>query len=301
MNLAESVRQRLLNLAKTRNETFDLILTHYGLERLLYRISQSEWKGNVFLKGALLFSIWHDSPHRSTKDLDLLGSGFSDIEYVNRMFHSLCEMKVVEDGIEFDQESIQCSDIREGNAYHGIRVKLIALLAGAQIHLQVDIGFGDSVTPAPEYITYPTMLDFPAPRLYAYTKYTVVAEKFQAMVVLGMANSRMKDLYDIWVMSQKSSFSGSILCNSIQSTFKRRGFGIPVDIPIALTDSFFKDSVKKAQWTAFVGKKKIKVGEVDLTDIASTIKDFLMPPLSALQQEKAFDMTWKPCGPWQKS
>ena len=145
------------------------------------------------------------------------------------------------------------------------------------------------------------MLDFPAPRLYAYTKYTVVAEKFQATVVLGMANSRMKDFYDIWVMSQKFSFAGSILCDSIQSTFKRRGINIPIDIPFALTDSFFKDSIKKTQWKAFARKKRIKEGDVDLTDTANTIKEFLLPPLCALQQEKAFNMTWKPFGPWQKS
>jgi hypothetical protein len=301
MSLAESVRQRLLNLAKARDDTFDLILTHYGLERLLYRISQSKWKKKVFLKGALLFSVWHDFPHRSTRDLDLLGCGFSDMEYVNKMIRSLCEMNVPDDGIEFDPESIRCSEIREGNVYHGIRAKLMATLAGAQIYLQVDIGFGDSVTPDPEHIIYPTMLDFPAPRIFAYTKYTVVAEKFQAMVVLGMANSRMKDFYDIWVMSQKFNFSGSILCNSVRSTFKRRGIYIPVDIPFAFTGSFSEDSVKKVQWKAFVRKKKIKMDNVDLFDIVHGIKDFLMPPLTALQQKKAFDMTWKPFGPWQMS
>ncbi|NIM12132.1 MAG: nucleotidyl transferase AbiEii/AbiGii toxin family protein [Candidatus Aminicenantes bacterium] len=301
MSLAESVRQRLLNLAKARDETFDLILTHYGLERLLYRISQSEWKEKFYLKGALLFSIWHESPHRPTRDIDLLGCGFFDMEYVNQMFHALCEMRVADDGVEFDPESIRCSEIREGDVYRGIRVKLMAILAGVRIHLQVDIGFGDSVTPEPEQIIYPTMLDFPAPRLYAYTKYTVVAEKFQAMVVLGMANSRMKDFYDIWMMSQKFDFSGSILCDSIHSTFKRRSINIPTDIPFALTDSFFEDSVKKIQWKAFVRKKKINMDNVELSDIVSAIKEFLMPPLTALQQGRAFNMTWKPFGPWQKN
>jgi predicted nucleotidyltransferase component of viral defense system len=300
MSLAESVRQRLLNRAKSTNETFDLVLTHYGLERLLYRISQSKWKERIFLKGALLFSVWHDSPHRFTRDLDLLGCGFSDMQYVNGMFHSLCKMNVPDDGIEFDPASIRCSEIREGNVYHGIRVKLMAALAGARIHLQVDIGFGDSVTPAPEHIIYPTMLDFPPPRIYAYTKYTVVAEKFQAMVVLGMANSRMKDFYDIWVMSQKFDFSGSVLYNSIHSTFKRRSINIPADIPFALTDSFGNDSVKKVQWKAFVRKKKIKPDNVEFSDIIGAIRKFLLPPFTALQQRRSFNMTWKPFGPWQR-
>lgn len=224
MSLAESVRQRLLNRAKAINETFDLVLTHYGLERLLYRISRSKWKKRIFLKGALLFSVWHDSPHRFTRDLDLLGCGFSDMQYVNQMFHSLCEMKVPDDGIEFDPGSIRCSEIREGNVYHGIRV-----------------------------------------------------------------------------MSQKFDFSGSILCNSIHSTFKRRGINIPSDIPFALTDSFGKDNVKKVQWKAFLRKKKIKTADVEFLDMVGEIREFLMPPLTALQQKMNFNMTWKPFGPWQMS
>jgi hypothetical protein len=206
----------------------------------------------------------------------------------------------MDDGIEFDPKSIQCSEIREGNIYRGIRVKLMAILAGARIPLQVDIGFGDDVTPEPEHIIYPTMLEFPAPRLWAYSRYTVVAEKFQAMVVLGMANSRMKDFYDIWVMSQKFNFSGSILCNSIYSTFKKRGIRIPVDIPLALTDSFFKDRVKKVQWKSFVRKKKIIIESVELSDIGNVIRKFLLPPLISLQQKKVFDMIWKPLSCWQK-
>lgn len=167
MSLAESVRQRLLNHAKSKDQTFDLVLTHYALERLLYRISQSKFKEKVFLKGALLFSIWYDSPHRATRDLDLLGCGFSSIEYVRRMFENLCEISVADDGIIFDASSIRCIDIREGNNYHGIRVKLMAGLANARIPLQVDIGFGDSVTPEPEHVVYPTFLDFPPPTLFA--------------------------------------------------------------------------------------------------------------------------------------
>ncbi|MCP4147759.1 MAG: nucleotidyl transferase AbiEii/AbiGii toxin family protein [bacterium] len=300
LSLAESVRQRLLNHAKLKDKTFDLVLTHYALERLLYRISQSQWKEKVFLKGALLFSIWYDSPHRATRDLDLLGCGFSSMEYVKRMFHNLCEMSVPDDGIFFDPSTIRCHDIREGNTYHGIRVKLLARLAGARIPLQVDVGFGDSITPEPEYVVYPTFLEFPPPTLFAYTKYTVVAEKFQAMVDLGIANSRMKDFYDIRMMSKEFSFSGAILKNSIQATFTRRGTTIPQEVPFALRPLFSEDRVKKLQWDAFIRKKRVEVSNEELPDIINKIKEFLLPPLAALQHGNVFEKDWQPGGPWRK-
>ncbi len=215
------------------------------------------------------------------------------------MFHDLFAMKVPDDGIVFDPSTIQCYDIREGNAYHGIRVKLLARLAGARIPLQVDIGFGDSITPEPEIVVYPTFLDFPAPTLWAYTRYTVVAEKFQAMIDLGIANSRMKDFYDIRVMSEEFRFSGGMLKRSIQATFERRGTTIPKGIPFALTPLFSDDRVKKLQWDAFIRKKKVSVNNENLLDTVKKIKEFLLPPLIALQQGDVFDKNWEPPGTWR--
>jgi len=298
MSLAESVRHRLLNLSRQKSETFNLILTRYGVERLLYRISQSKWKKDFLLKGAMLFSLWYDSPHRTTKDLDLMAYGTANSGYLKQVFQSLCTLEVEDDGIEFLAETITCNEIRRENVYVGIRVKLMARLAGANIRLQIDIGFGDVVVPEPEEIIYPTLLEFPAPRIRSYSKYTMVAEKFQAMVVLGIANSRMKDFYDIWILAREFEFSGTILCQAIESTFKRRRVELPSGNPIALTDSFSTDKVKTIQWNAFLRKNRLDTKEKNFQDIIRFLQSFLMPPIYALANEKDFELSWPPGGPW---
>lgn len=298
MSIADSIRQRLLNLSKSRNETFDLVLTKYGLERLLFRIGESEWKEKLFLKGALLFSVWHDLPYRSTRDLDLLGYGFSSLEYIKNIFVSLCQLNYPEDGLVFNPESINCREIRENNKYNGIRVKLTAFLAEAKIPLQVDIGFGDKVTPEPQYITFPTLLPLPAPHIYAYTIYSVVAEKFNAMVVLGILNSRLKDFFDIWMLSQTLNFSGTILCSAIRDTFKRRDCEIPNNIPIALTDDFSKSQINKIQWKAFLNKKNVNIEHMNFPVIIEQLKQFLLLPLQSIQKQKELKMTWRPEEGW---
>lgn len=299
MSLAESVRQRLLNLSREKVETFDLVLTRFALERFLYRLSQSKWEKDFLLKGAMLFSLWYDSPHRPTKDLDLMAYGQADSDYLKQVFQSLCNLEVEDDGVEFKAESVTCNEIREDNIYLGLRVKLIATLAGAKLRLQIDIGFGDAVVPEPEDITYPTLLEFPAPRLRAYSKYTVIAEKFQAMVVLGIANSRMKDFYDIRIMAGQFELSGSILCRAIESTFSRRKVAIPSTIPIALTESFAADKEKKMQWDAFLHKNRLDTEGKTFQDIIHVLYDFLMPVVSALASKEAFKLIWPPGGPWE--
>ena len=299
MSLAHSVRQRLLNLSRETAESFELILTRYALERLLYRISRSKWKTDFLLKGAMLFSTWHNSPHRPTKDLDLMKYGNTNTNYLKEVFQSLCRLEVEEDGIEFIAESVTCNEIREGNIYHGLRVKLTAVLAGAKLHLQIDIGFGDIVVPEPENIIYPTLLEFPAPRIRAYSRYTMVAEKFHAMVTLGIGNSRMKDFYDLWIMSQKFEYAGSVLCKAIESTFKRQGTVIPPNIPIALTDIFSEDGVKRIQWNAFIRKSRFDMEEKNLSTIIGVLRTFLMPPVSALANKMEFKQWWSASGPWK--
>ncbi|MGD2087495.1 MAG: nucleotidyl transferase AbiEii/AbiGii toxin family protein [Candidatus Aminicenantes bacterium] len=298
MNLAHSVRQRLLNLSRKTAEPFDLILTRFALERLLYRISRSKWKTDFLLKGAMLFSTWHNSPHRPTRDLDLMKYGNTNTDYLKEIFQSLCTIEVENDGIEFKSESVTCSEIREGNIYHGLRVKLEAALAGAKLRLQIDIGFGDIVVPEPEDIIYPTLLEFPAPRVRAYSRYTMVAEKFHAMVTLGIGNSRMKDFYDLRIMSQNFDYEGQILCKAIESTFKRQGTLIPASIPIALTDSFPGDAMKKIQWNAFLRKSRFNMEEKNFTTIIEVLRNFLMPPLSALAKNMDFKRWWSAGGPW---
>ena len=220
-NLPASVRSRLLALAKSRGEDFTFVLMRYGLERLLFRLGRSAHAHEFVLKGAMLFPLWSGNPHRSTKDLDLLGFGSPDASRLVRVFREVVAIPVP-DGIEFLPETVKAVPIREDAIYDGIRVTLEALLTAARMHLQVDVGFRDAVVPAPLETSYPTMLDVPAPVLRAYPREAVIAEKLHAMVDLGLANSRMKDFFDLWFLASNFSFDGGTLGESVRSTFGRR-------------------------------------------------------------------------------
>ena len=298
-NLAASVRQRLLNSAKHNGEAFDLVLTRYALERFLYRLGKSQYHNQFLLKGAMLFAVWDGAPHRPTRDLDLLGFGPSDLPQLEKIFQSICQEPVEPDGLEFLSNTLRVAEIREDQEYQGIRILFDAKLENAIIPIQVDIGYGDAVTPAPEEITYPTVLDFPAPHLRAYPFYTVVAEKFQAMVWLGIANSRMKDFYDIWIIMRKFEFDGATLSQAIKATFERRNTLIPIEAPLALTQVFASDAAKQNQWNAFLRKNALSADSLTLADIITALHDFLMPLTMADTQGSTFDAVWHPGGPWQ--
>ena len=256
-NLAASVRARLKQHADAAKEDFNLTLTRYGLERLLYRLSISPYSGEYLLKGALLFSLWYDHPHRPTRDADLLGFGPDDIDTAVATFQNICEI-VVEDGILFDPGSVKGGEIRKEAGYGGVRIDLLATLDGARVPLQVDIGFGDAVTPGPESVTYPVLLDdFPAPQLRAYPKCTVVAEKLHAICLLGMANTRMKDYFDLQVLLSEDELDAEQLHRAIRRTFERRKSAVPTAVPAGLSETFADDRVKEAQWGAFLKKNRL--------------------------------------------
>jgi hypothetical protein len=204
-DVAASVRQRLLNLSRERGEDFQLTLIYYALERLLYRLSRSAARERFVLKGAMLFSVWSGAPHRATRDLDLLGKGPNDVGVLVKDFQEICWTPVEDDGLKFLAESVTGEEIRDGKEYEGVRLSFEARLGVARIPIQVDIGFGDVVLPKPVSLEYPTLLDFPAPRLLAYPRETVIAERFQSMVELGIANSRTKDFFDLWSLPGSSS------------------------------------------------------------------------------------------------
>ena len=270
-NLAASIRARLKQRADAAKQDFNLILTHYGLERLLYRLSISPHAGNYLLKGALLFSLWYDQPHRPTRDADLLGFGSDDIDTAVAAFREICAM-AVEDGIAFDPASVKGSVIRKEAGYGGVRIDLLAKLDGARITLQVDIGFGDAVTPAPESVSYPVLLDdLPAPQLRSYPKYTVVAEKFHAVCLLGMANTRMKDYFDLWVLLTEGALESTELRRAVEATFARRQLPVPNAVPSGLSDTFAQDAVKRAQWAAFL--KKNRLDALDLVEVVILLRD----------------------------
>jgi len=277
-NLAASIRARLKNMADATGGDFNLLLTRYGLERLLYRLSISAHAQNFVLKGAMLLALWYDVPQRPTRDADLLGFGPDDVEAVATVFRDLCAI-AVDDAIEFDVASVQARTIREDASYGGVRVELKALLDGARIKLQVDIGFGDVVTPAVNEVTYPVLLDeLPAPHLRAYPKYTVIAEKFQALCMLGLSNSRMKDYFDLWLLMRGDDIKPEILARAIAATCARRQTKLPADWPVGLTSQFAVDATKQAQWQAFLRKNALNAPA--LSDLVETLRERFETPLN---------------------
>lgn len=297
-NVAASVRQRLLNVAQRNAEDFQLLLTRFAAERLLYRLSTSRYQSQFVLKGAMLFQLWGGPAHRSTRDLDLLGQGANAPAHLASIFRELCGLGVVDDGLEFLAGSVTAERIKPDEEYEGVRIELICRLENARIKLQVDIGYGDVVTPPACEVAFPTALDFPAPVLKAYPKESVIAEKLQAMVALGIANSRMKDFYDICYLARHFTFAGSVLAEAISKTFDRRKTTIPGELPICLSDDFASDLQKRTQWNAFIRKGKLASGDAGLSDIVQRIREFVHPVLQALADGETFDRTWGAGGPW---
>jgi predicted nucleotidyltransferase component of viral defense system len=294
-NLAASVRQRLLNLAQAQKEDFNLVLTRYGIERLLYRLERSAAGERFILKGAMLFVLWSDTPHRATKDVDLLCRGDNSIAEIEAVFRSVCQVEVVPDGLEFDLTTVTGEVIKAEREYPSVRIRLTTFIAGTptRINLQIDVGFGDIVTPAPQLMSLPALLaDLPAPQLYAYNRETVIAEKFEAMVLLGIGNTRMKDFYDLWYLSQHFAFEGNLLSRAISATFERRRTLIPTDTPLALTSEFANDETKQRQWVAFVKKGRLRGESLVLNQIGAILHDFLMPPTIAIAKGVEFDRVW---------
>ncbi len=278
-NIGASVRARLLNLARQRKEPFQVLLTRYVLERLLYRLNTTPHRDRFVLKGAMLLTSWFPDPLRPTQDLDLLGFGSSESEAMLAVFRELCAVRH-DDGVDFDVAGLAIELIREELEYGGLRLKTNATVDGARVRVVIDIGFGDAVEPAE--IVLPVLLDLPAPTLRAYPQEAVVAEKFQAMVMLGRANSRMKDFYDIWVLSRSHSFSGDDLARAIRATFDRRKTVIPTDPPDCLTPEFAGDAAKMQQWNSFVADVASKPGS--LAEVVADLAVFLTPHARAAQR-----------------
>lgn len=220
-NVGASVRQRLLNLAHARGKPMELLLTRYALERLLHRLSLSPHRERFVLKGAMLLATWFDEPHRATRDVDLLGFGDAAEDALLATFREIMAVDI-DDGVTFDLDGLRIEAIREEVEYGGSRLRTTAALAGARIPITVDIGFGDAVEPGVEDIDLPVLLDMPSPHLRAYPLETVVAEKFHAMVILGMANSRMKDYYDVWMLTSTFELEPERMRRAIAATFARR-------------------------------------------------------------------------------
>ncbi len=290
-NPAASVRARLLNLARETGEPFNSLIEQYATGRFLYRLANSPYRERFVLKGAQLFRVWGAEQHRPTRDLDLLGFGESSEEALCEIFMTILQAPTdIEDGLVWG--NVRTGPIRDDLDYGGVRATIEAHLAGARMMLQVDIGFGDAITPEPLMAQWQELLDFPSAQLLIYPPETVIAEKLEAAITLGMNNSRMKDFFDLMWLAQHQSFSGNLLIASVTATFARRGTAIPNSTPLALTDAFSSDSRKDIQWKAFCRKGRLPAPA--LSDVTESLARFLMPILT----KAAANQTWEPHSGW---
>ncbi len=294
-NMSASVRQRLLNRARSDHRPFNELLQYYAMERFLYRLSQSAHIDRFILKGALMLRVWRSPELRPTMDIDMLGRTSKAEPDIVAQIKDILTVEVEMDGLAFDPDSIQAERITEDADYEGIRIRFLGALGSARINMQVDIGFGDVVYPEPEKSDLPTMLNSPAPRLFCYSRESSIAEKFEAMVKLGMLNSRMKDFYDIWLLSRQFDFDGPRLTRAIRLTFERRGTELPAEID-AFTEPFIE--AKQTQWAAF--KKRLGQDHVPVSfrEIALSVDGFLSPIVAVFSSGIQRHTNWKAPGPW---
>ena len=296
-DIAASIRQRLLNRSAREGVDFQLMLTRYAIERMLYRLGQSEYRERFVLKGAMLFIAWEGWSPRPTRDVDLLGQGNPAASELKSIFEALCRLEVEPDGLIFHPETITVDDIREDQPYSGKRVRLRATLGEARIAVQADIGYGDVVFPA--LLTFPTLLKLPPPQILAYPPESVIAEKLEAMIRFGPVNSRMKDFYDLWQLALHFSFDGARLAEAIRATFQRRRTSLPGDLPLALTDDFYRERRRQTMWQAFLRKNRLAPAEGDFEVVGRLLQEFLSPPVQHLARRAPFQGQWPPGGPWK--
>jgi len=298
-NLAASVRDRLVARSRERGEDFQFVLQHYGAERFLYRLGESAYRDRFVLKGAMLFALWGGSVYRPTRDLDFTGYGSSETEAVLACFREIFVQAVEDDGLIFDASTLAAEPIRDDAAYDGLRVKFTVTLGQARIHMQIDVGFGNVIEPPATEAEYPTLLDAPAPRIRAYPQEAVVAEKLHAMVLLGERNGRLKDFYDLYVLTKEFPFDGRRLAGAITATFERRRTAIDVAQPAALAPRFFSDETRAAQWRAYADRNRLPGAPADFDAVGERLRAFLGPPWSALAENAVFGSSWQPGGPWE--
>ena len=298
-NPAASIRARLLALAQSRGQDYQRVLGRYAIERFLYRLGNSTYRDRFAIKGATLFTLWTGDTHRPTKDLDLIGWGSSAIGEVEETIRTICKVEG-NDGILFDGESVEGARIKEEDEYEGVRVKFHAVLAGARIPMQVDIGFGDAVYPEPEFASFPVLLPMEPPVIRAYPREAAIAEKLNATVVLDIRNSRMKDFYDIWFMANTWNFEMATLRDAIRASFERRGVGIPQDVPFALTEEFLGDPQKTRQWNAFVSRLYPGSDSPSLEEVGVLLRAFLLPCILSVSAAESAAHYWTPSLHWSE-
>lgn len=299
-DLAASIKARLLHKAREKREEFELVLVRYACERFLYRLGISRLRDRCILKGAGLLTLWMKEPYRSTRDLDFLASGPDDEKNIRATVEAICAVACPEDGLTFDLSSLGISPIRAQEKYKGHRAVFQARLGKAKIRLQIDFGFGDAVTPGPEEAEFSTLLPgAPAPRVRVYPRTVTVAEKFEAMVRLGRANSRMKDFHDVWALSTEFEFAGGQLRDAIAATFERRGTAWTAEPPDVLGSGFYEDDEFQTRWAAYLRTGISRAPSTAFPQIGDRIRAFLGPIRDSIVAGSPFTMRWEVGGPWR--
>jgi len=298
-NLSASIRQRLKNKADEQGVPFNEVLQRYAIERFLYRLGESPYRDAFVLKGAQMLVVWRAKRTRPTMDVDFLGFTENSLKNLENIAKALCALDTEgQDALCFDPESVEAIRIKEDAEYEGVRLAFNAKLGTATVHMQVDIGFNDAVSPEPLDIHYPSLLALPEPTLRAYSRESVVAEKFEAMVKLGGRNSRMKDFFDIWLLSQQFSFSGDELSKAICATLERRRTLFD-DMPVTLDPAFPGKSEKQVQWSAFLRRNRLDYAPAHFVDVAASISAFIAPVVDAISSGDDTAIAWQPGGPWE--
>jgi len=298
--LARSIHTRLVALSKEMGLEAQFLLERYALHRLLYRLSTSRHADRFLLKGAQLMLIWVGESARATRDADLLGFGELSDEALTSIFTELCAIEAAEDGVVYQADTIRIQPIREETAYGGRRVQLLAQLGSARLRVQVDVGIGDAVTPEPEWVDLPPMLDLPTARLRAYRPETSIAEKLETILARGLLNSRLKDYLDVYVLSQREAFDRATLSEAVRATLVRRGTAIPDKAPAGLTRAFVKEPGKAAQWRSLLQKANVSGVSDDLGVVVGAVARFLEPVLESVHRGVTEPGTWPPGGPWRE-
>jgi predicted nucleotidyltransferase component of viral defense system len=297
-DMAASVHRRLLNKSRQTGRPFTEVLQYYAMERFLYRLSKSDFSNIFILKGALMLTVWKAPVSRPTRDMDFLGRIDNNLGAIAGAVRDVCSTEVEPDGLEFNPETIEAERIAEDADYEGVRVHFQGNLGSARINMQFDVGFGDKVIPRARRIQYPTILEMPQPVLTGYSMESTIAEKFEAMVKLGPLSSRMKDFFDIWLLSRLYEFTGETLASAISSTFKTRSTDISQHSSV-FSAEFMADESKAKQWDAFLRRTAIESAPSQFSAVAKHMSIFLGPPAEAVADGTAFRGTWKPGGPWE--
>jgi predicted nucleotidyltransferase component of viral defense system len=295
-SITASVRDQLQTQARQSGRTFNEVLQYYGMERLLFRLSRSEFGRDFVLRGALAFFAWGVVLRRPTRDIDLRGYGRNSIAYAERVFRDVCRLRVEEDGVWFDPRLVMAERIIEDEAYAGIRVHIEGRLGKAQLHLQVNLGFSGELATEPEWLDYPTLLDMAGPRLRVYPLESFVADKFEAMVDLGLANSRLKDFYDVYVVSELFDVEGERMARAIAVAFRSRQTPLPEGVPQGLSVEFAKE--KGGLWWQFVQRVGDDEVPIELQEVMERLRGFLLPPAEAARSAAAFGYHWQD-GKWK--